>query len=558
MIHYILQVILFQLLFLVVYDVFLKKETFFNYNRLYLLGTAVLSFVIPFLKIGAIQQIIPQEFRVQLPAVLIGNTAEATPNASVLLDEVIVTQQSVPWSIIAIGIYLLGMLLSIIFFTLKLRKLFLLKKTAKLEKSNKYTIAIVPNSDVAFTFLNTIFLGDQLTEPQKGNILQHELVHVQQRHTLDLLFFELLRILFWFNPMVYIFQHKIQTLHEYTADRLVASKDKAGYYQNLLSEVFGTTKISFINTFYKSSIIKNRIVMLQKSKSKKIVQLKYLLLIPAVCAMLFYTSCANDTSVENEEPDLAQYTYSLEMGEEMSPETKVVHDSYEAFLRANNRDYVAWASTEGNVITYSVHAIDEKVPETFSKDLKVKSPDGASYTMYMQFPDGKGAKLEDVSVEYRSIDDYLKDPDAVNKSYTINHENSKGVTTIQKLNDPNIEPVVPFSVIEKAPTYPGCTGANNEAMKSCMATKIQQLVMENFNTKIAENLNLSGRQRISVQFKIDKTGNVVNVRARAPHPDLETEAVRVVSKLPKMIPGEQDGKKVNVIYALPIVFEINE
>ncbi len=299
MIHYILQVILFQLLFLVVYDLFLKKETFFNYNRLYLLGTSVVSFVIPFLKIETIQQRIPQEFKVQLPTVLLGNGAETNANSAVLLDEIVITQQSISWSTLAIGIYLLGMVISMIVFTLKLRKLYLLKKTASLEKTRTNTIATVPKSGVAFTFLRTIFLGDELTEPHKSNILQHELVHVQQRHTLDLLFFEALRILFWCNPMVYVFQRKIQSLHEYEADRRVASKDKAGYYQNLLSEVFGTTKISFINTFYKSSIIKNRIVMLQKSNSKKIFQLKYLLLIPAVCAMLFYTSCSEEKISES-------------------------------------------------------------------------------------------------------------------------------------------------------------------------------------------------------------------------------------------------------------------
>ena len=102
---------------------------------------------------------------------------------------------------------------------------------------------------------------------------------------------------------------------------------------------------------------------------------------------------------------------------------------------------------------------------------------------------------------------------------------------------------------------PGCTG-DIEAMKECMSTKISEIVGENFNTDIADALNLSGRQRIVVQFKIDKTGNVVDIRARAPQPELETEAIRVVNLLPRMTPGEHKGEKVGVLYSLPIVFEV--
>ena len=71
---------------------------------------------------------------------------------------------------------------------------------------------------------------------------------------------------------------------------------------------------------------------------------------------------------------------------------------------------------------------------------------------------------------------------------------------------------VPFAVIEKVPTYPGCSG-NNEAMKLCMSEKIANFVNANFNIKLGEELNLSCRQRITVQFKIDTSGNIVGARA---------------------------------------------
>ena len=75
---------------------------------------------------------------------------------------------------------------------------------------------------------------------------------------------------------------------------------------------------------------------------------------------------------------------------------------------------------------------------------------------------------------------------------------------------------------------------------------------------MAGDLGLSGRQRISVIFKIDRTGSVIGVRARAPHPRLEKEAVRVINLLPKMKPGRQRGKAVIVPYSLPIIFQVQD
>ncbi len=116
---------------------------------------------------------------------------------------------------------------------------------------------------------------------------------------------------------------------------------------------------------------------------------------------------------------------------------------------------------------------------------------------------------------------------------------------------------VPFAVIENVPVYPGCENERgNDAKKKCMSSKISQFINKKFNTDLATDLGLEGRQRISVQFKIDKNGKVVDVRARAPHPRLEKEAVSVVQSLPDMTPGKQRGKPVGVLYSLPIVFDI--
>jgi len=118
---------------------------------------------------------------------------------------------------------------------------------------------------------------------------------------------------------------------------------------------------------------------------------------------------------------------------------------------------------------------------------------------------------------------------------------------------------VPFAVIESVPIFPGCEGLNNnDERKQCMSKKISRFVNKNFDTGLAADLGLSGINRVYVQFKIDKKGNIVNVAARAPHPRLQSEGERVIKKLPKMKPGQQRGQNVGVLYSLPITFQVQD
>lgn len=430
MIHIIIQILVFQLLFLVVYDLFLDKETFFNLNRIYLLLTPLLSVGLPFVSLGFVQQNIPQEYIVQLPAILINETIEGSGSNSIFA---LFTLKN---------LWIAGAFISALIFCFKISKLLKLKSSAATRDFQGKTLRILPKTDSAFSFFDTIYLGENISEENRNEIIAHERVHIQQKHSLDLLYFELLRIVFWFNPLVYLFQNRITTLHEYIADaEIIRTQSKKQYYQNLLSEVFQTERISFVNTFFTRSLIKKRIIMLQKSKSQKINLMKYLMLLPILGAMVIYTSCT-DTS------------------ENLQGEEQV------------------------------------------SQEMPPPPPP----------------------------------PPPNRESGIVNGE-------------------VPYSVIEQVPTYPGCSG-DNETMRKCMSSKIAESINSNFNTSIANDLNLSGRQRIAVQFKIDKTGNVTDVRARAKHPELETEAMRVVNLLPQMKPGEQKGEKVAVLYSLPIVFDV--
>jgi len=115
---------------------------------------------------------------------------------------------------------------------------------------------------------------------------------------------------------------------------------------------------------------------------------------------------------------------------------------------------------------------------------------------------------------------------------------------------------VPFLIIEDVPVYPGCSG-NKEDLKKCFTKKIKKFFIKEFNSELAKELGLSaGKKRIIVQFRVDKTGLVTDVLARAPHPKIQSDVVSIIKKLPQMKPGKQRGVPVGVKYSLPIIFEV--
>ena len=131
----------------------------------------------------------------------------------------------------------------------------------------------------------------------------------------------------------------------------------------------------------------------------------------------------------------------------------------------------------------------------------------------------------------------------------------KDIGTEEVIEEEIIEDVS-FITVEEVPIYPGCSGTNEER-KICFSEKVKKLVSRKFNGNLAGELGLSpGKKRITVLFKIDKKGDIVVMRARAPHKALEKEAIRVLMLLPKMTPGKMQGRTVNVKYVLPIVFSV--
>jgi len=130
---------------------------------------------------------------------------------------------------------------------------------------------------------------------------------------------------------------------------------------------------------------------------------------------------------------------------------------------------------------------------------------------------------------------------------------------VVRIEDVEVEEVeedvsVPFAIIEKAPIFPGCEGMETEQEKrECFNQKVQEHIRNNLvYPAVALDMGIKGR--VFVTFEVDANGKVANIRQRGPDRLLEEEAVRIISGLPEMIPGEQRGKKVKVGYSVPINF----
>jgi BlaR1 peptidase M56/Gram-negative bacterial TonB protein C-terminal len=593
MLHYILQTIAFQLFFLIIYDLFLKKETFFNWNRAYLLVTALLSIVLPFIKVEQFKNVVPQQFIIRLPEVIIGNLTQ-TESSLAIENNIESTSGFVfSWELF----FGLGIAIAFTVFMYKLLKIaFLIYKNPKYWQNNLRIVKLI-NSNAAFSFFHYVFLGEYINKEDQDAIINHESIHVRQKHTVDLLVFEIFRIVFWFNPLVYMYQNRVRILHEYIADaKAVKTLDKSSYYENLLSQVFETKNVSFINTFYKQSLIKKRIIMLSKSKSKQIFKLKYVLFVPMVVAMLLYTSSnaqekvskeADNQELTDEQLKEKYYKEVQEIGENdiMKKMNEFMPDLDKYIL---SREQLFKREMYFKVFIDRRKAIQKQKGEEISKDPILKYNTYAEYLEWKKTDEAKELwennikngvlrlvvnrmgnfteyeqKSFDKKMEMIKKDKYFKKllitdlKGFVRMTVEYPESNYKKESSTYKIIKEEIE--VPFAVIDEVPIYPSCeTLATNVERRKCMAEKITKHVQQNFNTDLAGDIGLTGRQRINVIFKIDTDGNVTGIRSRAPHPKLEEEAIRVISMLPKMSPGKQNGENVIVPYSLPIIFQVAE
>ena len=265
-------------LFYLFYRLLLSKETFHRFNRIALLGILFLSLLIPFIEVTTAHQTELSQTVLTVEQLLM--MAEAMDPAEVTVAQP--EELSISWVQVLLLFYLVG----IIFFACRnlysLSRLLLLIKSGKQERLEGGVRLIVLEREVApFSWMRYIVISRKDLEEDGREILIHEMAHIQNRHSIDLLVADICIFFQWFNPGIWLLKQELQNIHEYEADETVINEgiDAKDYQLLLIKKAVGTRLYSMANSFNHSKL-KKRITMMLKEKSNPWARLKYLYVLP--------------------------------------------------------------------------------------------------------------------------------------------------------------------------------------------------------------------------------------------------------------------------------------
>ncbi|WP_431106534.1 M56 family metallopeptidase [Winogradskyella poriferorum] len=266
-------------IFYICFQLLLKRETFFNHNRWFLIIGLILALVFPLVIIPvyvSAETIVSPDIVFQVNEIANNNTTDVS------------TESTFQWTSLLPTIYIIGLSVLFLQFIFQFGSLiWLLLKNPK-NKEGTYTYVIVNHKISPFSFFKWIvFNPKNYTKDELELILMHEKVHVNQMHSLDIIFSQLACVIFWFNPLIWLYKKEIRQNLEYIADNetQATSQNEKAYQHLLLKTSVKNANISLSNNFYNSQI-KKRIIMLHKSKSNHKKQWRYLLVLPLLAGLL--------------------------------------------------------------------------------------------------------------------------------------------------------------------------------------------------------------------------------------------------------------------------------
>lgn len=276
---------------LLVYFLLLEKEKMHQFNRFYLLFSLVFSFAIPFITIEIIEEI--------TTPIIQNNTIQINQGSIVIVEETNYLP-IILWSIYG----LVTFLLSFRFMRNIIKIISKINSNTRIDYKNA-TLILLKEKVLPHTFLNYIFINEIDYNNQKieAELFSHELTHVTQKHTFDVLFIEILKTIFWFNPIFIFYKKAIQLNHEFLADeKVVKSYNNIPFYQNLLISKVNYNSNHLLTSNLNYSLTKKRLIMMTKTVSKTKVLLCKIALLPLFSGLIFFMcieSVAQEKSVSS-------------------------------------------------------------------------------------------------------------------------------------------------------------------------------------------------------------------------------------------------------------------
>lgn len=539
-------------LFYAFYRLFFYKDTFFTWRRTALLCFFAVSAIVPLFNIQTwIEQQEPM-------------AAMADLYATVVLPELTLTPQpETDWKqLLADGIgiaYWLVVALLAARFLVQLTGIIRLGRRCPTQKIDDTTVHLLPRPEGPFSFFHWIFIyPDAHTGEELHEILTHERTHARQWHSVDVMIGELACIVCWFNPFAWLMKREIRTNLEYMADEKVleTGHDSRTYQYHLLGLSHHKAAATIYNSFNVLPL-KKRITMMNKRRTRAIGRTKYLMFLP-LAALLMIVS--NIEAVAR-----ATQKITAEVMEAVTPaETPEVQPQPEniAPLPKQEPDNIAPSSQpEMNVapipqqekskkVTYKGKIVDDEAGNPIS-DVKI-------------IIDHKYQSITKSTVNAQGEFRIETSPEA---SILFEHTKSDGSKLVRfctpkvlaQMNPDNmVIELIPYIDIKTAATEADVYEVveNMPEFPNGGMTALMKYLSDNIRyPEAAHKAGIQGR--VTVQFVVGKDGSIGNVSIlRGVNADLDAEAIRVISSMPKWKPGTQKGEPVKVKYTVPVMFRL--
>ncbi|WP_247236043.1 TonB family protein [Telluribacter sp. SYSU D00476] len=559
--RYLGEVSLYWLLLYVCYWLLLRKHTFFGWNRAYLLGALLASFALPLLQYPEAAPVAPQAMYVvdAVPAVVI------RPETSVVSTSASPDWSQPDWTQWVWLVYALGVVGMSIRLYRYLRQLFRFIRQGETIEMEGYTLVLMnddkrsggrrPGAPVgSFSFLKWVVISRNDYEHHFDTILSHELVHVQQRHSLDILLVELLRALFWFNPVLILYKRSLQQVHEYLADQQATNRDR--YASFLVAYSLNTPVAVLTNHFFNSSLLKDRIQMLYKNRDSRWSLGKYLTILPLIGLVLMLSAAHERLALIPEEsvtsilfptvvPDKPG-PVSVPQGGSLPEATPLPAPVQEekttvtgTVLNAQTNQPLPGANV---VVTGSTAGTTTTGPDgKFElKEVPLNSSLAVSHVGYETLKVNVTKKNQVLRIALKRQEQPLEEITIV--TYPIAQiKASSADTSALPTRDGEV-----YRLVEQMPEFPG----GIKEMYMYLAKKIR------YPTE-ARDKRIQGK--VFISFVVSERGSIREPRiTKGLGAGIDEEALRVVLNMPAWKPAMQNGQPVSVVYTLPIQFTIEE
>lgn len=540
--------------FLAVYNIFLRKETFFTANRIYLLVSASISPIIPILNLPAPEIAVSPLPELVYPAVSVTQGLSVPANTLEFIDLL--------WIV-----YIAGIAVYIIRFLFQIFQLVRLYRSGNVQVTGNIKVIVSKKEISPFSFFNMIFLPEsESINNGIEQIVAHEKIHVKQGHTIDLVLMELIAAIQWFNPILILYKRALKELHEYIADSGVINNgyNKADYQSLILNQSAGCKLVEFADTFDKS-LIKRRFSMMTKIKSSRLAVLKLLFALPAAAILIFAFSCNKAEVKAEDEAKLMSHAIDAngnfvkpDKNPEPLPSWEVMWDIIKdnikmpeaaAKEKITGKIHVMFMVDEhGKIKDAKVHSAKLADDKEWSKKLGYGCDEEALRVVNM-LPDwqpamyqGKPVKMwYNLPIIFGSMEVWdAKHP------YSIKYEYSDEKITQEVKKENAKKPVGERinSQLESSPTF----GEYYYEVLDFISKNIK------YPDEMRKN-NVSGT--VYVDFVIDEKGKVTDVKVdKGIAPALDNEALRVIKSMPDWKPGTKDGKPVKMKITIPISFKL--